>query len=287
LKVIALNGLNVRSGPSLQADIIGGLSFLEEVQVLRVGDRIDTLGYRTFYAMGQGPYQVPVYGPWFEVKHGNRTGYVHSAYLDYFAINREEWLPGVNDRYGLAFTGGSCFDILHRNASLNWYGLYQKGPERYELRPLQISYVIDPSDIMLTYILGGEQGLIFMFGTEDEFGRREIIGQHFDWQEGILRNDSNNKTDSIAQVHGLQQEDRPMSIFLEKGAQRQLLNSDNYRFPGPHALLWTGDLDGDEQDDYVIMYGDKVSATVLYLSSEAEAGMWVKPVAIFYSGYCC
>ncbi|MCB0628589.1 MAG: SH3 domain-containing protein [Saprospiraceae bacterium] len=288
MTVIALDGLNVRSRPDVQAETIGGLSFLEAVEVINCSCEMDTVGDRTYYGLGYGgPYTALIAGPWCEIKHGKTIGFVHGSYLSCHPLTRKEVLPGVNEHYGLNFIEGNCYDNVQRNPSLNWYGLYQKDEGVYELRSMTISYFYDYTDLGVLYVLGGEKGLILLFGMEGKARRALIDGQHFDWPEGKMYSYTEQKGTLLTRAHRLHLEGRPPVVTLEKDGIRQILSPQIADLSDASQLMWVGDLDGDGQEDYIIKYGEKSVAIILYLSSEAEEDTLVKPVAVYYSGYCC
>ena len=51
--------------------------------------------------------------------------------------------------------------------------------------------------------------------------------------------------------------------------------------------MYSGDIDSDGLEDYIISYGEKPGFSILFLSSEANDGDALKAVASFYSTYCC
>ena len=75
-------------------------------------------------------------------------------------------------------------------------------------------------------------------------------------------------------------------LVLKNKGIRQII-SPSSSTDGPWNLYWSGDLDGDGQQDYIIQFGDKDARTQLYLSKSAAKNQLVRPVAVYYSGYCC
>ena len=74
-------------------------------------------------------------------------------------------------------------------------------------------------------------------------------------------------------------------VYLK--GRKQHLNSYDWMTPFRPWVIWMGDLDGDQQKDYIIEFGQKSSQVVLFLSSQARKGEFVRPVAVFLRGYCC
>jgi len=70
------------------------------------------------------------------------------------------------------------------------------------------------------------------------------------------------------------------SIYAKHNDKIQWISDESY-------IDWVGDLDQDGIMDYIVTHGEKNAMTILYLSSGRRDEEIVRPVAIYYSGYCC
>lgn len=134
---------------------------------------------------------------------------------------------------------------------------------------------------------GNNCNLLFVLGTKERVMPQNTTGV---FSQGGMASNLFNPQATNRMLKDLWLVRRPNHDWVfEQGDIKQELSvpgvSDPYAFV--HSLIWHGDIDGDDEEDYIIKFGEKVSYIVLYLSSEAIEGQIAKPVAIFYTGYCC
>jgi len=284
--VISTSGLNLRSAPNIHSDILTTIPFGTKVKVIsKESLGIDTLGsYQFKYMDSQEFYTSDIIGNWLEVKHNNQLGYLFDAYLyRYF----EDWAtiqyanePNLNEEYVLLFPGNWCNYNFWFDPSFEWIGCYQVG-EKFELKKLKLSFYKDWNGDWIDIGISTDDNidLLFIIGSKSKFALGEVKGKYnmnwwtrdFEEYEHLeIRAGQNCK-----------------KLILTNTDKEQLLNAHHQDYYSPSGILWEGDLDNDGQLDYIIHYGEKSGKTYLYLSSEAERNQIVKPVALFFSGYCC
>ena len=292
-RAISLTGLNIRKLPSIKSEIIGGIPFLDQVQILseRNDWKRDTIGINKFYNPHGNDYNIPISGNWLKVKYAEIEGFVFSPYLANIDKFQKNSIEKVNAEYGLNFPGQLCSDNIHRNKKLKWFGLYET-PEtgKYFLEQIEVDYNITDSEYTWLNILGGKKGLLLMFGVSDlKKVNKHIDGEFFNFMINTIEfiNYRNNCSIYTGDDLSIEYDKRNWIITLKNNGRTQILNPESYNLSTPDSLVWRGDIDGDNMDDYIIKYGEKVIQIVLYLSSEAKDDELVKPVAVFYTGYCC
>ena len=283
LCVISKSGVNLRTEPSVHSEVLKSIQFLGKVKSLEPisspllpGDTLYSYYVRT---KSNEAHEKFIIGTWRQVVHQKDTGYINDAFLSWLDNSKSD---SLNINYGIAYQWGNCFDNIHRNKYIEWKGLFRT-EQGYEIRDIELDYyktnnelawidirIDDIKDLILclgsdnsTFFNGPIEGEYFKNGQIFEFSREPSIKSNFDFFE-------------------VQIIDKYPTLFLKKGSELQRLQSGS-----PASLLWKGDLDFDNEDDYIISFGDKAMGTFLYLSSEAGPDEIVKPVAVYSSGYCC
>lgn len=292
-RVVALSGLNIRSQPDLKAKVLGGIPFMEEVQILKLCSiGIDTIAEHVYYTSPRHTYSQRGY--WVKVKYRNIEGYVFNSYLLDLPKERSHTIAGLNEEFGLNYVGQHCFDNIYRDKKIKWKGVYRRENE-IVIEPVEISYYADIEENESNYTwlriyVENNEGLMFLLGDKNEV----II-------EGVIEGKIDDRPGSLLTIHSVahnlfdieniqivfEEQSTYPYLYLKQEGRKQLLNPRNMKLGHPSKIYWKGDLDGDDRDDYIINYGDKAAHSILYLSSQAENGDIVKPVAVFFSGYCC
>lgn len=277
--VIATSGLNLRESPSLEAKVITSIPFLDKVALLQdsVSDReiVDIVNFNGF---DHNTYTEQIAGEWVKVKYEDQEGYVFNAYLmqEYF----EEPLKSEESQYALSFLGSNCVDNVHRNKNIKWKGVFKNGAG-YEIKEVSLEYYMSFEDMGAWYgvTTQSNDSLLFMIGAaEDKFRTGAIEGTYFEYGVEFDYSKESSTFENLALTIG----ENETYLTIKEGNQQQKVDSHDGLY-----ILWKGDLDGDGKDDYIFSMGEQSSSTNLYLSSEAEEGQLVKPVASYYSGYCC
>ena len=292
--VIATSGLNIRSTASLTASIVGYVPFGAK---LNIEDDIhygkDTLAstYTIHYDGGES-YEPILSGYWVKVRYKDLEGYVFSTYLFYDMPEEEE---DFNQSYVLLFEGTDCYDNVRYNKDWYWYGLYQEGSKAV-LREVKLSFFTEETELgaFLGITTNKDQASVYIIGSEKPIQNRVLqSSNHIDYSQQFFDAEGEANVElldqaglSIVRPKGEYEWGFNLIVKDEEGA-RQLLNPEDSDFYYPSGIDWYGDLDGDGKMDYIIHYGEKVSQTILYLSSAAKEGELVHPVAAYFSGYCC
>ncbi|MBK8969472.1 MAG: hypothetical protein IPM36_22980 [Lewinellaceae bacterium] len=228
-----------------------------------------------------------------------------SAFLDNTVNTVRAGDEKLNKNYILLFPQASCVRNYFYYSGWHWYGFYktETGIVRkkieisfYNLVPKEINF--ESTNVVVSS--SNNKSLLFILGSRNEFPIQNSIEPIYsgDRSNGISFHDfysSNVSNDSILKQCNLQMNiinsDPNLyaaKITLKDHGTKQEIGSAEMRLDVlVSTLLWCGDLDGDNKMDYILRYGEKSSKTILYLSKAADKGQLVKPVAVFYSGYCC
>ena len=291
--VISPNGLSIRFKPSLKSKKLGVVPFGKRVEIEDIKSYgWDTIGRNEYFNGEEISYSSPISGQWVKVKYQNIKGFMFNAYLySYFPYSSydSEIKKNLNLDFALLFPGENCFTNINFEPNMNWYGLYfEKG--KYSLRKTTVGFYRIYSDMLDFGISSSDnKNLLFIIGSKKPLKQKTIEGEFW---KGFSRSlyPFKDEYHEAFEKHGIefqQKEGESLSIILKDKSKSQLLNPKEIQFSYPSAILWKGDLDGDSKPDNIFHYGEKSGQTILYLSSEAQDGKIVKPVAAYYSGYCC
>lgn len=295
--IISTNGMNLREFPNRGSKVLTAIPFGEKVVILNQKSfGTETIGYYPGYGYHNSETRklktIPVKGDWVKVSYNGLTGFVFGAYLGYTAPSKKRVKNDVNTDFVLLYSGFSCYYNIYDKSQFHWYGLYKR-KTGYELKKISISYFYDDYS---------KEGLTpFGTMTNDNIDLSLIIGSRLTMKEGNVDGtdfpDQNHNFKIATQnnyelLNKLSMEliDSPYDEYhpllkLIRGIKEQILNIEDS--PTLYSIDWMGDLDRDGKPDYILNYGEKLTLTVLYLSSQASGAQIVKPVAVYYSGYCC
>jgi len=288
-KVIAKNGLIVRSGPSAKSDRLGKLNFGAHVKYLENDVKI----LENLYEEQTETRTIKVRGAWRKIEFEGQAGYVNSAFL-YPPLHQSRIEPNMNNDYVILMTGANCINNTHKPSNYNWYGYYNTGNQSCRLTEVSIEYCRSESAGYsdLHVVVKEDQDLMFIIGSKTKLSAGEInewssIGYYNKYHAYKINHvDSLLVDDPYFEIVTRKENERfkPYGI-LKYGDLRQDITVDAYGHINGYNFI--GDLDGDNRPDYVISYGEKDGRTVLYLSSKREAGQIAKAVACYYTAYCC
>lgn len=291
-KVVSFNGLNMRQNPHPESLILSALPFGTQVELLESeGFGLLALPSRTLYYANL-PSAVEFKGSWWKVKYQENVGFVYSGFLaPTVNWNKGANFEDINTDYHLLLPGFGCFSNIPCDNRFTWKGLYHTGENQYEFRVVDPRIFYNYEDIGSQSItVADNRGLILIIGS------RERVDQltpgallHETYPKAIENTRMPNPFPPSIQQERTKTAVEPWRtrLFIQEGERRQFLNPHGSHMDTARRVLWNGDLDGDKQDDYVVQYGEKWSHTILYLSTAAEGDQIVRPVAVFYSGYCC
>ncbi len=274
--VISTTGLNVRSGPSLNAKKIGALPFNATVTLIEKKEiNRDTLGEAgIWYHENSNLNKIALSGYWVKVKTKELTGYVFSSYL-FEKWNRPSLFAnqGINEDHIILFPSQGCFDNFRYNSNLNWFGVYVVDNQDI-IKPVKPSFFNIENQMAGFCITAHKpENLRLIYGTKADLstvsaGSSQMLNGFYssnfdDYPEFNLKGEK---------------------LYLKRNGKVQLLNE---QFGFAYSIFWKGDIDNDGKQDYILHFGEKAGYTVLFISSEASENEIVKPVSIFFSGYCC
>ena len=281
--VISTNGLNLRMDPGTNSEVLLSIPYGEKVRIIEQDEKyLDTIGGHTFYSSGSKTHFSHLTGYWVKINYKGIEGFVFDAYLYVDITDLMDNLdPNINKDFVLLFPGNSCNYNFWFNNKLKWYGIY-KLKETVHLKQISLSYYKDYSSELgdVGISTNDNKNLCFIIGSKYSLINESKSGEYsYEWYM--------NNFDKFPEFY-FEENSYGKALILELGKRNQILNPKNEDYlMSPSNIIWKGDLDGDNHPDYIIHFGSKQGRTVLYLSSEAVNNQIVKPVAIFYSGYCC
>lgn len=298
-RVISTTGLSLRAAPRADARRLAVASTNAKVEVLDSSAAVlDSLP--GLLVTAPQPYRVARHGHWVKVRFDGQTGYMLDLFLKSDAYWRKPGMPlaGLNKDFHIWEPGGGCRDNFYYDPSFHYYGLYvAPDGESSELRPVDVRQFIQRDDFLSSFWMAEDMDYLHLIigarhplpigrdcGAYTSAGKRTYLTEAIEPGSGDhLR--SMHDYDLVPDTAGNRYWGR--AIFLERAGLRQKLNPKEVPVLPLVGAMWIGDLDGDGHNDYVLNYGEKVAHTILYLSSQRGKGELVRPVAVYYSGYCC
>ncbi|MEL6635879.1 MAG: SH3 domain-containing protein [Bacteroidota bacterium] len=289
--VVAVNGLKLRSKPSLRGKVIDKIPFGQRIEIL--GERHygrDTLAsdYRIYYAESEEYYEPLLSGHWVKARYDEQEGYVFSAFLYHRFDADQEY----NQKIALLTEGGNCYDNLHYRADWHWYGLYEVEGV-HQLRKVKLDFFVEETELgpFLTITTQQNRASLFIVGSPRPLSEgRLFFSEYTGHGTSVYRGGEIDEAAfrrAALEIVRSEGEEYPQLVARGRDGRGQVLNPLERYFGYPLSLLWYGDLDGDGQVDYLINYGEESSETILYLSGQAQSGQLVAPVGAYFSGYCC
>ena len=145
-------------------------------------------------------------------------------------------------------------------------------------------YIIVKEDEGLDWIVGSKQAL----GT----GPMDYLVKDFEFKQSLTFDRKQERYTSFSEpyfdVNYTYTGDRVhnFDLIVKEGLESEIVmySQEDGQLRG---IKWMGDLDRDGRMDYILMYGDKVYESILYLSGTRISGRLLTPVGRFHDGYCC
>lgn len=300
--VISTTGLNMRSLPRVDAKIVTSVPFGEVLEaVWQEASVIDTIGFHDFswkYEDGSiHEYKEPIDGSWMKVYYKGKQGYMFNSYLAYGDVFSKisDAHKEIMKNYALLYPGNDCYADFHYDHGWFWYGFYIKDntliPKEVDVSFFSRINEVIPGECNYVTSTNDNNNLNFIIGSKSPMNLNPIKNlldrnECHEWHRPKVSNEC------LEQVNLSFEFDKDAQwgegkLYLKYKGKTQLLNPKEYEFAYFMGVSWVGDIDGDDKDDYIIIYGEKGGESVLYLSSAAKKGQLVAPVAINYHGYCC
>ena len=300
-KVIAPAGLKLRAQPNIQAKVLSTAPFGEKVKLMSDKSfRFDTVGYAPLYYDHTDQIEkVAIVGHWWKVRCQGQEGYMFSAYLGVDAGSVASGDEALNQEAVLLFPGYDCFSNFFYHPNWHWYGAFASGQGLIfkKVQPAFYNFYHTDEEVLAGDFItvdDTQPGLRFIVGSKNPLPVQQIRTDFLSKRgNGYLFDDDGRPNDALLKKYHLEiYRKDPLhfwddqQLVLKNKGIRQII-SPSSSTDGPWNLYWSGDLDGDGQQDYIIQFGDKDARTQLYLSKSAAKNQLVRPVAVYYSGYCC
>ena len=294
IRVIAIPGLNMRDEPDLTSKKIAYLPYGTEVKILEkytLQDDLVDLGVCNFFNKKDSKHPDPnihINGIWVKVEYEGKAGYVFSAYI-FGETDRTVNYYKIEDEYVLLYEGDHCDDNYQYNKDWFYYGCYRSDEDGSVcFEPIELSYFVVKSDFTGICIVANQyKSSEFIIGSKHPLSENSFeatLGRYngMDREEKI----DSSVFDLVAKGYRETEE-----LVLKRDGLRQVLNPWTNQLKEEYNnfndVIFSGDIDQDGKDDYIIQFGSKYGQTVLFISSLARSGEIVRPVSIWYSGYCC
>lgn len=189
-------------------------------------------------------------------------------------------------------------ELPANHASKTWFGLYEEDGKfviKKERPYLDADYPVRKSSKSIVHISGikdmeaGEvqtADLDFKPYFPGEYATADLGGHQY-YLMAVGEVDTRNNLSSNPRIKNY-----ALRLFAHPFGKRgnsQVLALKHYIDSNPFALVWAGDLDGDNKMDFLIdasYHYNHIMNLQLFLSSYAEEGEWVKRVATFTSTGC-
>ncbi|MEZ5058685.1 MAG: SH3 domain-containing protein [Saprospiraceae bacterium] len=281
MEVTAPSGLNLRKGPGLHAPIINKIPFGETVTVDREAPKTkDTIGWylTPVLASDSAMVQVPLNGSWVEADYKGENGYLFDVYLRELynkeSMDKRYYQNGTNSKFKLVFPWYNCFDNFWRRKENNWYGVIERNG-KFKFEPMELEYYSFHDPEYFTKIIASSQENYSFFISFPE------KPESLDLNNWALKDSTIQAEKGLTITKG--------QVIISRNGIEQII--DPYKYDGItsglESIIWYGDLDGDGFPDLIAKFGIKTNYTILFLSSETDSGQLLKPVAIYFGGYCC
>lgn len=291
----------MRAGPGTSYKRIKALPYGSRVEVVALEnpkfDSLSAIEWR-YGATPEDVSRISRHGHWAKVRYKGQVGYMLDLFLrsDANYIRETVGFDDLATDFRLLMPGGNCRDNFHYDPSMDWYGLYRtEDGKRTWIKRVKVSQFIHRDEFSTNFTLADDnEHLLAMIGTRQTI-REGLLGKtpatlylpltEFDQMEEQAR---------LEKVMGelrlsIRRDDNGNGIrrLVMGGPEGQCLNPEGSELYMANALSFVGDLDGDGKKDLIVQYGEKSARTVLYLSGSARKGEILRPVAVYYAGYCC
>ncbi len=302
-KVLPIEGLSLREKPSLKANRLALIPYDTQIKVIdNASGKLDSLPIKIAPTEGLGEAGPTFFrGWWVKVRYLNQVGYVFDPFLiremQFFLSSRDDEVlfPETNREFRLMQPGSTCVYNLADLRKYQWWGLYRMGDECL-VKPVRLQQHMSRTqateDVVYQFLYSNAsepEGLMSVIGVAGAWGgtRSSELKYRSDWMRGYHDDSIRIKKVGIQQVPDHVNSNPTTHLYwwqYQVGLTAQRLRKESY---GAIALDLAADLDGDGKQDLIVTYGEESTSTVLYLSTHARAGELLRPVAVFYSGYCC
>lgn len=264
--VIATSGLNLRSAPTLNSQIIKLVRYGHEVQLKEepISTNTDTI---------QVTNGTDLLGTWIKVDYRGHRGYMFSPFLA--KLNHADFPTELlDDNFALLLEGQSCLPNFQYRRDFTYTGIYKTVSGKYRAKKVNVTYSSSDEYENECYSVdtGENEKLLFIVGS------RKLPITVSKGQFSYYQNLSEQRNKMMDQVFY----DTKSSIldFCHNNVSYQL-NENGHKVT---SILWRGDLDADGIDDFIIQSEDEIKKIVLYLSSQRQEEKLFKAVAEYYLG---
>ena len=292
--VISPNGLSIRSKPSLESQKLSVVPFGQKVKIENNESYgWDTIGTYHYAWGGKKDNQQPISGQWVKAKYKKIEGFMFNAYLGHgsydFVPLESKYLKNINSDYSLLFPGMNCVTNINLNPKMKWYGVYEENG-KYILRKANVGFYRIFGDLLdFGITTSNNKNLAFIIGSKKKLKVKPLKGKFY---KEFGYNFFKKSKEDIAELkkYGIEmmgKNEYSIKLNLKQDSKSQILNPDDLEMSFAVSLIWAGDLDGDNKLDFIFHFGEKSGQTILFLSTESKDGDIVKPVAAYFSGYCC
>ncbi|MEZ4982971.1 MAG: hypothetical protein R2769_15580 [Saprospiraceae bacterium] len=262
------------------------MAFLDSVKVVneRTYGREKILTRNIYQQFSGKTDTVDIYGEWVKIQYKNKNAYVNNAFL--VGMGNTDKYHSSSSKFDLTFQSNNCYDNLHHNKNLNYYGYFHSDSGHF-FKKVNLQRAVNhyPPDIfgnkknMVVTIEEDDKDLQFIFGSEVPLSSQPTT--YFFKNKQFIEPDFSN-LDGL----GLSIRFENENVFVEKNGQEKKLETSSLSPETPYSVYWCGDINGDGISDLIISYGEKSLVTELHLGKSNQTPDF-ELVAVYYSGYCC
>lgn len=285
--VLAPSGLKLRSKPDFKASVIAVIPYTKEV----------SYSCRNLeYGNGSTIYDADsIPGVWVPVFWRGYNGFAFSAYLGngIFKMDRPFYL--------LAENVGGCWDDSYISSEYQYYGVYFNSDSSAfvikKRKPTFFSY-LEYGTFNTSFTFKQPQRAVFAFASREAFNEGSFTitspkeQLKYDW-DGSMPTHSIQIPKTTWEVkikleHSETEGDRLRLLIRDRssGAWHYLLDKDTYF--SHVSLRWSGDMDGDGIQDFMLNVGSEhEGGMVLFLSKNRGKNELIRLAGKYFWGDCC
>lgn len=279
--VISINGVNVREKPNRNAKVVLTLKYGEFVTLLNENGAPDTIGTTLQFGYRERSTVEKITGKWVRISYKGLTGFSFDSFLCY---PEKQTVAGINDDYVLLFPYCTCYFNYPKSSYQYWYGIYKVDSTHFRVTKIVPQFWAKHDEVISPLCISTNKidSLLFIVGANQELSQRIITGGY--QADCYNANINSSKYINNGFFHDLE---AVQLSYCYNGIEQIISAVDITRETHPSCILWRGDIDGDQKDDFIVDFGEKYGQSILFISCDAEKGNLLKAVACYYSGYCC
>jgi len=293
-QVIAKSGLNLRAKPNTQSNIFTKIPQMAFVQLLHR----DAYGMEKFGSIKTDKMEYKVEGYWIKVRYKEFEGFLNTAFLipnwNYYTNDKSTKLDSINKEWVILVPGSDCSPNVYPYHEYQWFGLYLLKDSTYSFEPIEFEFIRNLNEMAdfhivakkeknLQYIIGSKEHRLiasngYNNGRIPAYAKKKPI----DTLESVfvkdfieVRTKSSEKTNRKGEHYFSLDYSK---VFLVRNTTKQKISE------WGAMVYWTGDINGDGIQDYIISSGEYTME--LWMGTTDENKVAIKK-AVYFGAPCC